>query len=359
MTVWRSSLILLALAVAAPLAAAPNPAVERFFTDPSLRETRAIVVLQDGNRIVERYAPGYGKANRFISWSMAKSVTATLVGQLVDQGKLQLDAPAPVPAWHRDPADPRGKITLAMLLHMSSGLRHVETGDQVENSDTNRALFSDRTADMAAAATAMPLEATPGTKDSYSSVTSIILADIVQRTVAPNAHTPAERRAAMRAYMLSALIRPAGLPSLLCEFDAAGTMIGGSFCHASASDWARFGQMYLDHGVVGGNAVVSPAWVEFVHTPAVTDSGYGAHFWLNRPRPKGRDAALFPAAGPPDAYAAIGHLGQYVIIVPSKRLVVVRLGKTQDEGLAPIRAALGRLVNSYPDAAPASLPPRQ
>lgn len=346
---WRRSSIILLALLSAPATASTSPLVERFFTDPGLAETRAIVVLQNGKPVAERYAPGYGPTTRFISWSMAKSVTATLVGQLVDAGRLRLDAPAPVPAWHVRAGDPRAAITLADLLHMSSGLQHVETGPQVENSDTNRALFSDRTADIVAAATAMPLEARPGSKYTYSSVTSVILADIVQRTVAPAARTPAERRAAMRAHMLAALIRPAGLSSLVCEFDAAGTMIGGSFCHATAGDWARFGQLYLNDGVTGGRAVVSPAWVRFVRTPAATDGGYGAHFWLNRPRPAGREAALFPAAGPADAYAAIGHLGQYVIVVPSKHLVVVRLGKTQDDGLAATRAALGRLVNAYPD----------
>ena len=312
----------------------------------------AVIVIHDGKRVAERYAKDYGPANRFISWSMAKSVTSTLIGQLVGQGKLQLDAPAPVPAWHVDPNDPRGRITLAQLLHMSSGLQHDELGEPVESSDTNRALFADHSADMLAYAVAKPLEAAPGTKYSYSSLTSIILADIVQRTVAPGAHTPDERRAAMRAYMLGALIRPAGIPSLLCEFDGAGTMIGGSFCHASAYDWARFGRMYLDNGMVNGAQVVPASWVAFVRTPAPTDGGYGGHFWLNRPRPAGREPALFPARGPADAYSAIGHLGQYVLIVPSKHLVVVRLGKTQDGNLAPVRAALARLVASFPDAAP-------
>ena len=358
----RSSLFLLMMLVsAANAAAAAAPArwpraraaaVDRFFADPALAETRAIIVVQDGRRIVERYAPGYGKWNRFISWSMAKSVTATLVGQLVGEGRLQLDAPAPVPAWHRVAGDPRAKITLADLLHMSSGLRHDELGHPVEDSDTNRALFADHAGDAAAAAAAMPLVAAPGTRYTYSTLTSVLLADIVQRTVSPEARTPEARRAAMRQYMLTHLLRPAKLPSLLCEFDAAGTMLGGSFCHAGASDWARFGQMYLDRGDVAGQPVVPAAWVDYVRTPSATDAGYGAHFWLNRVRSAGREVALFSDQGPADAYAAIGHLGQYVIVVPSKRLVVVRLGKTQDEQLAPLRAALGRLVNSFPDTPP-------
>ena len=334
--------------VPTPLPGVQKDAVEAFFARPELGETRALIVLQDGAPVFERYGPGYDAGNRFISWSMAKSLTSTLVGQLVAEGRLQLDAPAPVPAWHKKPGDPRAKITLRQLLHMSSGLNHTEGGERLQDADTVRILFTDRAGDAAAASISQPLEAAPGAKYEYSTATSVILADIVQRTIAPAARTPQARRAAMRDYMLEHLIRPAGMSSLVCEFDAAGTMLGGSLCHATARDWARFGQMYLDGGLVNGQQVVLPDWIAFVRTPAATDGGYGGHFWLNRPRPKGSDAALFPEMGPADAYAAIGHLGQYVVIVPSKRLVVVRLGKTQDEVLAPVRAAVGRLVNSFP-----------
>lgn len=343
--------IFLGLTVLAGTArSAVPPAADAFFTAPDLRETRAIFVLQDGKPVVEHFGKGYGPENRFISWSMAKSVTSTLVGILVGDGKLALDAPAPVPEWHKSPGDPRAKITLAQLLHMSSGLDHDES-TPVGSADTNRALFSDQSADAARFAETKGLEAAPGAKYEYSTQTSVILAAIVQRTIAPDAKTPEARRQAMRAFLVERLAKPAGMDSLICEFDAAGTMLGGSLCHATAADWARFGQMYLDNGMVNGVQVVPQQWVAFVRTPAPTDGGYGGQFWLNRPRPAGSDAALFPAQGPADAYAAIGHLGQYVIIVPSKRLVVVRLGKTQDDGLPAVRAALGRLVNAYPNAA--------
>ena len=357
----QSSLFVLALALAPPLApvvaqpalvAAPStaaafPAADAFFTDPALAETRAVIVLQDGKRVYERYAPGYGPGNRFISWSMAKSLTSTLVGELVADGKLELDSPAPVPEWRKTPGDPRAAITLRQLLAMSSGLKHIES-DPPERADTNRALFADRSGDIVAHAVSAPLESKPGTKFQYSTLTTHILADIVVRTLAPEAKSPAERRAAMRRFIIERLSGPAGMPSLLCEYDPKGTLLGGSLCHASARDWANFGQMYLDNGVVAGRQVVSPDWLRFVRTPVATNPGYGGQFWLNRPQVKGQEPALFPEMGPPDAYAAIGHLGQYIIIVPSKRLVVVRLGKTQDDLLGPVRPALGRLVNSFP-----------
>lgn len=337
--------LLALLCVAAPAAATPaqDAAVAALFA-PATAETRAVVVMQDGRVVAERYGPGYGPANRFISWSMAKSVTATLVGMLVDEGKLRLDDPAPVPEWAKDG---RRRVTLRHLLHMSSGLRHDEQGEpDVQDSDTNRALFADRSADILGAAVAAPLSAKPGSDYEYSSQTSVILAGIVQRTIAPGVTAPAARRKAMRDFMVARL--GGVMPSLICEYDARGTMIGGSLCHATARDWARFGQMYLNGGKFAGRQLVSPAWVEFVRTPAPTHPGYGGHFWLNRARPGGKSTALFPDQGPPDTYSPIGHLGQFVTITPSKRLVVVRLGKTQDDRLGPVRVALGRLVNAYP-----------
>ena len=324
--------------------------VDSIFATPGYGETRAIVVLRDGAPVIERYAPGYGPTNRFISWSMAKSVTSTLVGQLVAEGKLKLDAPAPVAEWHHTPGDPRAKITLAQMLHMESGLKHSETGPPVEDADTNRALFADRSADAAAAGALAPLQYTPGSHYEYSTLTSVMLARIVQQTVAPGAATPDARRKAMRDHMNASLFGPAGLSSMVCEFDAAGTMLGGSFCHATARDWAKFGKMYLDNGKVDGKQVVPASWVAWVHTPAPSNPGYGGQFWLNRATSVGKHPALFPTQGPADLYSAIGHLGQYVMVVPSKHLVVVRLGKTADDARDGLLPALGRLVNSFPDA---------
>jgi CubicO group peptidase (beta-lactamase class C family) len=368
----QSSLFLLALAVAAavpvgarsqtpaPAPASTLPAADAFFVDPALGETRAVIVMQGGKRIYERYAPGYGPGNRFISWSMAKSITSTLVGELVADGKLELDLPAPVPAWRASANDPRAAITLRQLLQMSAGLKHIES-EPAELADTNRALFADKSGDIVGHAVSAPLESKPGTVFQYSTLTSHILGDIVTRTIAPAAKTPAERRRAMRDFINARLAGPAGMPSLLCEFDPQGALLAGSLCHASARDWANFGQLYLANGKVAGREVVSPAWVSFVRAPAPTNPGYGGHFWLNLPPSKGNESALFADQGPADAYAAVGHLGQYVVIVPSRDLVVVRLGMTPDGKRPPIKAALGRLVNSFapvaPPASPATKPP--
>jgi CubicO group peptidase (beta-lactamase class C family) len=332
------------VAIPATVPASTLPAADALFTDPALKETRAVIVLKDGRPIYERYAPGYGPGTRLISWSMAKSITATLVGFLVADGKLELDTPAPVPEWQ---GDARAKITLRQLLHMASGVKHIEAGPEPERADTNRALFADTSGDIYKAAVAEPLEVPPGTRFEYNTLTTHILARIVSDVVAPGA-TPAERRRKVRAFINDRLARPAGMASLLCEFDPQGNLYGGSLCFATARDWAAFGQLYLDGGVVAGVQVVRPDWVRFVREPSPTNPGYGGQFWLNRRQVSGQDNALFWRAGPADAFAALGHLGQYVIVVPSKRIVVVRLGKTQDDVLQPVRDGLAKLVNSVP-----------
>ena len=155
------------------------PLLSRLF-QPDQGEPRAALLLIDGQIKARHYAPGYSDANRFISWSMAKSVTAVLVGEMVADGKLELDAPVPFAEWQK-PGDPRGSITLHQMLTMSAGLSHVEVDNQVENSDTNQALFVQGTDGMAAYALAKPLEAKPGEKWEYSSLTSLLLAELVTR----------------------------------------------------------------------------------------------------------------------------------------------------------------------------------
>jgi CubicO group peptidase (beta-lactamase class C family) len=319
------------------------PAADGFFTTPALGETRALIVLKDGKPVYERYAPGYGPGTRLISWSMAKSITSTLIGFLVADGRLELDMPAPVPEWKQDA---RARITLRQLLHMASGVKHVEAGPEPEKSDTNRALFAETSADIYKAAVAEKLATKPGTRFEYNTLTTHILARIVSDAVAPGAK-PADRKRKVRAFINERLAGPAGMASLLCEFDRQGNLYGGSLCHATARDWAAFGQLYLDGGRVAGRQVVRPDWVRFVVTPSPANAGYGGQFWLNRKPFDGKDQDLFWRAGPADAFAALGHLGQYVIVVPSRQLVVVRLGKTQDGDLQPVRDALSRLVNGF------------
>ncbi len=318
---------------------------DALFTDADgVGETRALLVLRDGELVYERYGAGFGPDTKLISWSMAKTITAVLAGFLVADGQLSLDAPAPVAAWQRS-GDPRGAITLADLLHMSSGLEHVEEGDPIWDGDTVTMLFGAGAQDMAGFAEAKPAVARPGEVFNYSSSTSVILADILTDTLTPS-QSPEARRQAMREFIEGRLVEPLGMASLTPEFDARGTMIGGSIMHATARDYARFGEFLRNHGVAGGQRLLPESWMRFMLTPSAADPGYGGHIWLNRPRPAGASPALWPDRGPNDLFACIGHQGQYIIVSPSQRVTIVRLGITRDDQFPSLRSHLADLQAS-------------
>lgn len=318
-------------------------AVDHLFA-PELGETRAVIVMKNGRVVAERYAEGYHENTRFVSWSMAKSVTGVMIGMLVSDGRLRLDETAPVPAWQR-PGDPRGEITLRQLLQMRSGLRHSEAISPVYESDEVRMLFLDGRDDMARYAEDQPLEAEPGRKFEYSSATSVILADLAARVLSP-ASDPESRRRAVADYLRTRLFEPAGMKSMLPEFDASGTLVGGSLIHGTARDWARFGEFLRNKGSVRGAQIIPRQWIEFMVTPSPREAQYGAQIWLNR-TPTNGDSSLFPDRGPKDLFACIGHLGQYVMVSPSRGLTVVRLGKTQDDKLPQVVDGLADIVSLY------------
>ncbi|MBW8785736.1 MAG: serine hydrolase [Novosphingobium sp.] len=319
-------------------------AVDALFTDPAAAETRAVVVIHGGRLVAERYAPGFGRQTRFTGWSMAKCVTGVLIGLLAADGRLKLDDPAPVAAWQR-PGDPRGEITLRELLQMRSGLRHSEHADPIYAADTVRMLFLDGRNDMAAYAEAQPLSAEPGRTWQYSSATSVILADLAAQALT-DSRDPAVRRQATADYLRTRLFEPLGLKSMVPEFDAAGTLIGGSMIDATARDWAGFGEFLRNGGASRGTQVLPRSWLAFMTTPSPGNGAYGAHLWLNRVRP-GKGEALFPRE-PPSDFACVGHLGQYLLVSPTRKLTIVRLGQTADDARDPVRRRLGAIAALFP-----------
>ncbi len=308
-----------------------DPLVASLFEDEGIGETRAVLIVREGRLIAERYAPGYTADMRYVSWSMAKSITAMLVGFLVEDGRLQLDAPAPVPEW-QGADDPRRAITLRQLLHMASGLEHTEINDPIWDSDTNRMLFTSGADDMAGYAIGQPLEARPGENYEYSSATSVILSRIIADQLT-DSRDPGARAEAYRRFAEQRLLGPAGTPSVYFEFDAQGTQIGGSLIHATARDWARLGEVLRTGQGLDGTPVISEAWRRFMLTPSPRNPEYGGHIWLNRPGGVYDTPTLFPHRAPPSLYSMIGHLGQYVMVSPEQRLTVVRLGNTPDGDL--------------------------
>ncbi len=335
-------------------AVAANPGVPRkdlarrvdaLFSETDSAETRAVIVMRGGRVITERYASGYHENTRFVSWSMAKSITAVMIGMLISDGRLRLDEPAPIPAWQR-PGDPRGEITLRQLLQMRSGLRHAEAISPPWKSDEVRMLFLEGRDAMARYAEDQPLQYEPGRKWVYSTATSVILADLAARVLSP-VPDPESRRRAVSDYLRTRLFDPVGMRSMLPEFDASGTLIGGSLIHGTARDWARFGEFLRNRGAVAGAQLVPRQWIDFMVTPSPREAQYGAQLWLNRTPTTGKPV-LFPERGPRDLFACLGHLGQFVLVSPSRQLVVVRLGKTQEDRLDPVTARLGELVALFP-----------
>ena len=320
-------------------------AVDALFTREGIGETRALVVMHRGEVAAERYGEGFDAETPLVGWSMSKTVTAVLVGMLVADGRLQLDGPAPVAIWQRA-GDPRGEITLRHLLQMRSGLRHDEKSEPVYTSPEVRMMFLDGSADMAGWAEAQPPDHAAGSTFAYSTNTSAILADIATNLIAPDA-PPDERQQAMELFLNSRLAVPLGMKSMRGEYDAAGTLAGGSFIWANARDWARFGEFLRHGGSVKGAQLVPRRWIDFMKSESPRSPDYGAQLWLNRSSGEDRDE-LFAEQGPGDAFAAVGHLGQYMIVVPSRGLTIVRLGKTDQEERKALVDALAEIVALYP-----------
>ena len=316
-------------------------AVDGAFAEPDparLRRTRALVVLHQGRLIAERYAPGFSAEMPLTGWSMTKSVSAALVGVLVKEGRLTLDSSVLAPEWRGD-GDPRAQITLDQLLRMSSGLHFDETyADPL--SDVAIMLFA--RPDAADFAARKPLDSVPGTRWQYSSGTSAILARVLREGVAATAEDYLQ-------FPRRALFDRLGMRTALIEPDAGGMLATSSFMCASAHDWARFGQLLLQDGVWHGERLLPAGWVRYMTsvTPGSPRHDFGAHLWVKVPEPFNSPASPPPTL-PADTFHAVGHEGQFVSVVPSHRLVVVRLGLTRPESAWDHESFLARLVEAFP-----------
>ena len=323
-------------------------ALEAAFAEPDpgrLRRTRAVIVVRGGRIVAERYAQGFAAGTPLLGWSMTKSLTNAFCGILVGRGRLDVHVRADVPAW-RDPADPRHAITLDQLLHASSGLRWSETYEASPfESDVIAMLFGAGHRDMPAYAAAKPLEHPPGTHWSYSSGTTLIVSDILRRAVGG---TDADYHAFQR----KALFERIGMKSAVVEPDAAGTFVGSSYSYATARDWARFGLFFLRDGTWDGARILPEGWVDYSRTPApAAPAGeYGAHFWLNAGVPD-RGIARPDARAPADLFFASGHEGQVVAIVPSRDLVIVRLGLTPGDGRYDLKGFVAEVIAAFAEVA--------
>jgi len=323
-----------------------SAAVDLAFADPE-GLTAAMVVVHKGQIIGERYMPGITKDTQLESWSMGKSLTATLVGLVVKDGAFGLDDPAPVPDWRR-PGDPRGAIRVRDVMRMSSGLSFTGQDDRWMDPHTQ---YHDHFFIYAGAVPAFkysissPLEFAPNTVGRYRNVDPMTLGFLVRQAVE-------QKSEAYHTYPQRALFDRIGIRRQVLETDPWGNFLLSGYDYGTARNWARLGLLYLQDGVWQGQRLLPEGWATFVRTPAPawTRREYGGQFWVN-----GEGQWNLPR----DAYFMSGAGGQHTFVVPSHDLVVVRMGhqrgapvgaKLLNQSLAAIVAA----VESSRAAAPAA-----
>ena len=288
--------------------------------------TRAVVVLHDGHLVHGQYAEGFDANTVLLGWSMTKSWTNALIGIMVKNGKLRLDQDRLFPEWGHDE---RAAITLADLLHMNSGLDWNEQYGGV--SDATRMLY--HKADMAAYTANKSLAYEPNIHWVYSSGTTNLLTRLIRQTL--------EDDEAYWAFAQDSLFVPAGMPSARIEVDQSGNYVGSSYGWATAQDWARFGQLYLDNGRVGERQVLPADWVSISTAPAAGSDGvYGAQIWLPNPEE-------LPDA-PADMFLFRGFQDQRIAVIPSRNCVIVRLGMNEDNSF-PLNDFLKGVLAALPE----------
>jgi hypothetical protein len=270
--------------------------------------------LYDGQIVGEEYADGTSARTRLQGWSMTKSVMSALIGILVKEGKIKIDSNAAVPEWS-DEDDPRHEITVKNLLQQSSGLDFLE--NYAKASDATIMLYE--RADMGRFTARHKLKDKPGSVFYYSSGNTNILSRLVRQTLGDSSYY---------AFPNLQLFSRVGMKSAVMEPDASGSFVGSSYMYATARDWARFGLLYYNDGRWLGQEILPPGWVQMSRIPASSclKGEYGFQFWLNAGDVNGD--RKFPQA-PPDLFYADGFESQFVFIIPSKKLVIVRLGLTQ------------------------------
>ncbi len=282
--------------------AAVDAATDTAFAAGAAERVRAVVVVHGGSIVYERYSPNPadGPDEVMPSFSIAKSITSAMIGILVRDGRLDIDEPAPVPAWHEEPDDPRAAITVEHMLHMSTGMEW-EEDFSVEGTTMAEMLASD---DMAAYTAALTPSSVPGETFDYNTGTTILLARILGDEIGGNA-------ADTRAFLEEELFDKIGMDPVRTSFDAAGTWLGGFSADSTARDFAKFGLLYLRGGQWDGEQILPEEWVEFTRTPSPANPEYGAQWWLDLERP--------------GVTYAIGLNGQVITVDPAHDLVIVQL----------------------------------
>lgn len=303
---------------------AVEAAVNQAFAEPDPsrpRNTRALLVYRDGALIAERYSEGVTAETPLPVYSVTKTVLNALIGIAWAEGRINLDEPVGLSLWRDLPDDdPRRHITANHLLHMTTGTHWSEaTGDPL--SPILRMTYHER--DMAAFAAAQEPEAEPGTVFRYNSGSSVLLSRLLYERLGSD-------RGRYWTYPREKLFAPLGMSSAIIAPDASGTLNGGFGASATARDWLKFGLLYLNGGMVDGHHILPEDWVKLSYRtqPTSAERGYGKHVWVNRPvkpsDPGSRPRPVLPA----DTLLMNGQFGQLIAVIPSQRVVIVRLGQS-------------------------------
>lgn len=287
-----------------------NKAVSNAFDveGEQLKRTRAVVVIYKNQIIGEKYADGFSAESKLLGWSMTKSIASAVVGVLNKQGKATINQTNVFPEWENDN---RSKITLNNILQMNTGLEWVEDYNTI--SDVTEMLYLDE--DMTNKQLQKKLIGKPNETWNYSSGTTNLISRFIQNQFST--------KQAYLDFWYAELIDKIGMHSMTLETDVSGNYIGSSYGWATARDWAKFGLLYLNKGNWNGEQILSEEWVAYSATPTNTSNGrYGAQFWLNA-------GGIYPNV-PKDLYSCNGYQGQYIFIIPSRDIVVVRFGLAKE-----------------------------
>jgi CubicO group peptidase (beta-lactamase class C family) len=314
-----------------------SKAVDLVFGDPEAL-TAAFLVVYKGQIVAERYMPGINQDTQLESWSMGKSITATLFALLVKDGTYRLDDPAPVPAWH-ERGDPRAAIRIVDLLHMSSGLRFIATQDPDYTPDKgypDHFLVYTGALDAFQFSTSRPLQFPPNTEGRYRNCDPLTIGWLIKQAVE-------NRGEEYLTFPQRALFDRIGIRRQVLETDPYGNFLLTGYDYGTARNWARLGLLYLNDGIWQGERILPEGWARFVSTlaPAWKRPVYGGFFWING------DGSLNV---PKTAYYASGAGGQRTFVIPSHDLVVVRMGHFRGDrpGMKSLNAALAELMAAVP-----------
>jgi len=316
-------------------------AVDVAFSDPEAY-TAAFLVLHRGRIIAERYMPGIDKDTQLESWSMGKSLTATLIGRLMQDGELRLHDPAPLREWHDTPDDPRAAIRVSDLLRMSSGLHFIAPRDPdygPEKGYPDHMYVYTGAIDVFDFSVSRPLQFEPNTEGRYRNSDPLALGHIVRRIVEE------ERGKQYLTYPQRELFDKIGIREQVLETDLYGNFVLTGYDYGTARNWARLALLYLRDGVWQGERLLPEGFVDFVSTPAPAwdRPEYGGLFWIN---------GIGQMPVPETAYYAAGGGGQRTVIIPTHDLAVVRLGHFRGSvpGLSLLNDALAVLMEAIPPA---------